>query len=504
MNKPFQKVLVANRGEIAVRVIRALREKNITSVAVFSEPDRDALHVRFASEAYLLGPAPSSESYLNQDRLLEIAEQAKVDAVHPGYGFLSENAGFARRCREAGIVFIGPSPEAIELMGDKLQARATAEKAGAPVVPGTPDALDTLDAAKKAAAAIGYPVMLKASAGGGGKGMRVVANDEELSSAFDLTRGEAESAFGDGSVYLEKFIDRPRHIEIQVFADDAGNMVHLGERECSLQRRHQKVIEEAPSIMVDEKLRAAMGESALDIARAVSYRGAGTVEFIMDSKGVYYFLEMNTRLQVEHPVTELVYGVDLVQEQISVAQGELLSWKQEDLEPKGWAIECRIYAENPFNNFIPSLGRINCLRTADGPGVRNDLGVFEGSEVSMYYDPMLGKLVVYGRDREEARLRASRALREMLVEGIQTNISYLRWLINSDEFTQGELDTGLLAREFSGTPPPAKPDREIAAVLAAVIADYEKAGRLQPEQEGNDSVNPWRLLGRPGALRRGR
>jgi acetyl-CoA carboxylase biotin carboxylase subunit len=504
MKPPLQKVLVANRAEIAVRVIRSLREQEIESVAVYSEADRDALHVRFATEAHLLGPSPSNESYLRADRILEVARAAGCDAVHPGYGFLSENAAFAEACEKAGITFIGPSAESIRIMGDKLSARTAAVEAGAPVVPGSPEPVEDPAEARKWAAKIGYPVMLKAAAGGGGKGMRVVRSDQELVSALELTRGEAAGAFGDGRVYLEKFIERPRHIEVQVFGDEHGNHVHLGERECSLQRRHQKVIEEAPSMVVSPEQRAEMGEAALKVARAVNYRGAGTVEFIMAPDGTFYFLEMNTRLQVEHPVTELVYGVDLVREQIRVAQGESLSWKQEDLVPKGWAIECRIYAEDPFHGFLPSLGTIGRLRLPSGPGIRNDIGVFQGFEVSRFYDPMLGKLISYGQDREQARRRMSRALREMLVEGIRTNIGYHRWLVNSPEFVSGEIDTGLLERSFTGTPPAASPDRERAAIVAAVLDVHEEAARMKPvDEDGDGGMDPWRLLGRPGALKGG-
>jgi acetyl-CoA carboxylase biotin carboxylase subunit len=498
MPRPLKKVLVANRSEIAVRVIRGLRESGVESVAVFSDADRDALHVRFASEAYNIGPPPSNRSYLDQDRLLEVARRSGADAVHPGYGFLSENAGFARRVEEAGLVFIGPRPDSISAMGDKLQARAAARDAGTPIIPGSDGPVADLNEAVREAATIGYPVMLKAAAGGGGKGMRVVRDENELESAFDLTRGEAKSSFGDGRVYLERFIERPRHVEIQVFGDEHGNLVHLGERECSLQRRHQKVIEEAPSVAVDAALRKRMGEAALRVARAVEYRGAGTVEFILGANGEFYFLEMNTRLQVEHPVTELVYGVDLVQEQIRVASGEPLSWSQEELTPKGWAIECRIYAEDPFNRFLPSLGTITRFRLASGPGIRSDVGVFQGFEVSRYYDPMLGKLVAHGSDREMARRRVSRALREMMVEGIRTNIAYHRWLVNSPEFIHGNIDTGLLERGFQGVPPPARPDREEAAIVAAVIATHEAEQRLRPTRSAESGMNPWRLMGRPG------
>jgi acetyl/propionyl-CoA carboxylase alpha subunit len=391
------------------------------------------------------------------------------------------------------------------IMGNKLSARTAAQASGAPIVPGTTEPVEDLAQAKRVAANIGYPIMLKAASGGGGKGMRTVRDDRELESAFELTRGEAAGAFGDATVYLERFIERPRHIEVQVFGDEAGNLVHLGERECTIQRRHQKVIEEAPSVVITPEQRAAMGEAALKVARQVKYRGAGTVEFIYAPNGEFYFLEMNTRLQVEHPVTELVYGVDLVHEQLRVAQGEILSWKQEDLVPNGWAFECRIYAEDPFNNFLPSLGRINRLRLPSGPGIRNDVGMYQGLEVPRFYDPMLGKLISHGRDREEARRRMLRALREYMVEGIRTNIAFHRWIINSEEFIHGEFDTGFIERNFTGKQLAAHPDSERAAIIAAVIATHEEAQRMRPSREsGGAGVNAWKLMGRPGALGRGR
>ncbi len=504
MKPLFKRVLVANRGEIAVRVSRALREEGIESVAVFSDADRDSLHVRFADHAYRIGPPPSAESYLNQEAILDAARRSGAEAIHPGYGFLSENAAFARAVREAGLTFIGPDADTIGAMGDKLQARAAARAAGVPVVPGSPGPVADPDQAAATAAEIGYPVMLKASAGGGGKGMRIVRDERELRTAFDLTRGEAENAFGDGTLYLEKFVERPRHIEIQVMGDGRGNLVHLGERECSLQRRNQKVVEEAPSTVVDARLRAEMGEAAVRLARAVNYRNAGTVEFIHGAGGQYYFLEMNTRLQVEHPVTELVYGVDLVREQLRVAAGLPLSWKQEELVPKGWAIECRIYAEDPFNGFLPSLGTISRLRAAAGPGIRNDIGIMSGVEVSRWYDPMLGKLIVHGADREEARRRMLRSLGEALVEGVRTNIPFHRWVLAREEFIRGEFDTRFIETVFKDMVFEPNPERERAAVIAAVIAVHEESRRLRPERGGNGGVNPWRLLGRPGALSRER
>src|SRR5918912_1043588 len=445
----FKKILIANRGEIAVRVLRACRELDISPVAVYSEADAAALHVRLADEAYLLGPAPSAESYLRIDRVVEAALRSGAEAVHPGYGFLAENAAFARAVHEAGLVFIGPSPEAMELMGSKTSARRAAVAAGAPVVPGTTEALSSVEDARETAARVGYPVMLKAAAGGGGKGMRLVSGEEELPSAFETARSEAASAFGDPSVYIEKAVERPRHIEIQIFADARGNFVHLGERECSIQRRHQKVIEECPSPIDDADLRARMGEAAVKIARACGYVGAGTVEFLVsDVTRDFYFLEMNTRLQVEHPVTEMVTGLDLVREQIRVAAGERLSFTQDEVELRGHAVECRVYAEDPDNNFLPSPGRITHLRTPSGPNVRDDGGVYAGAEVSIYYDPLISKLAAWGRTRAEALDRLRRALDEYEVGGIKTTLPFFREIVRDEEFIAGRLDTGFIQRFF--------------------------------------------------------
>ncbi|HVS21940.1 MAG TPA: acetyl-CoA carboxylase biotin carboxylase subunit, partial [Pyrinomonadaceae bacterium] len=412
----FTKILIANRGEIAVRVIRACRDLGISPVAVFSEADAAALHVRMSDEAYCIGPAPSAQSYLNIDAIIAVAKKANAEAIHPGYGFLAENAKFARAVNDAAMIFIGPTPAATEVMGSKTSARRAAIAAGVPVVPGTTEPLRSLEEAGETAAHFGYPVMLKAAAGGGGKGMRQVANENDLSSAFETAQSEAASAFGNDDIYLEKVVERPRHIEIQVFADTHGNVVHLGERECSIQRRHQKVIEECPSPMNDPSLRERMGEAAIRIARAVDYVGAGTVEFLFsDISREFYFLEMNTRLQVEHPVTELVTGFDLVREQINVAAGAPLSFKQDEVRWLGHAIECRVYAEDPENNFFPSPGKITWLRVPSGPGIRDDSGVTEGDEVSIYYDPMISKLAVWGRTRAEAIDRMRRALDEYAV-----------------------------------------------------------------------------------------
>ncbi|HEX5708815.1 MAG TPA: acetyl-CoA carboxylase biotin carboxylase subunit [Pyrinomonadaceae bacterium] len=468
----FRKILIANRGEIAVRVARACRELNVSPVAVYSEADSSALHVRLADEAYLLGPAPSSESYLRIERIIEAARRSGAEAVHPGYGFLAENAAFARACGDAGITFIGPTPEAMELMGSKTSARRAAEEAGAPVVPGTVEPLGSIEEAQREAARFGYPVMLKAAAGGGGKGMRLVAREEELASAFETAQSEAASSFGDPSVYLEKVVERPRHIEIQVFADTHGNFVHLGERECSIQRRHQKVIEECPSPINDARLRASMGKAAVKVARAARYVGAGTVEFLVsDTTRDFYFLEMNTRLQVEHPVTEMVTGIDLVREQITVAAGAPLSFAQEDVVLRGHAVECRVYAEDPEQNFMPSPGRITSLRVPAGPSVRDDGGVYAGAEVSIYYDPMISKLAVWGRTRGEAIERMRRALHEYDVGGIKTTLPFFREVMRDEEFVAGRLDTGFIPR-FNER-------RAAAAASNAKASDADGAGATE-------------------------
>jgi acetyl-CoA carboxylase biotin carboxylase subunit len=512
----FKKILIANRGEIAVRVMRACREMDISTVAVYSEADAAALHVRLADEAYLLGPAPSAESYLRMDRVIEVALRSGAEAVHPGYGFLSENAAFARAVRDAGLVFIGPSPEAMELMGSKTSARRAAEAAGAPVVPGTNDPLESLEQARETAARVGYPVMLKAAAGGGGKGMRLVAAEGELASAFDTARSEAASAFGDPSVYIEKAVERPRHVEIQVFADAHGRTVHLGERECSIQRRHQKVIEECPSPINDPNLREAMGAAAVQIARAADYVGAGTVEFLVsDVTRDFYFLEMNTRLQVEHPVTELVTGLDLVREQIRVAAGLPLSFAQGDVRLTGHAVECRVYAEDPLQNFMPSPGRITRLRVPAGPGVRDDGGVYEGAEVSIYYDPMISKLATWGRTRLEAIERMRRALDEYVVGGIKTTLPFFREVMRDEEFVAGRLDTGFIPRfnerraaaaskhESEPSPSDAESPKEAGrrdeterrdmALIAAALAYTEPA---RDGSQPQPAPSRWKLAGR--------
>ncbi|HEY0173918.1 MAG TPA: acetyl-CoA carboxylase biotin carboxylase subunit [Pyrinomonadaceae bacterium] len=502
----FKKILIANRGEIAVRVLRACREMDISPVAVYSEADAAALHVRLADEAYLLGPAPSAESYLRMDRVIEIALRCGAEAIHPGYGFLSENAAFARAVVGAGLVFIGPGPESMELMGSKTSARRAAEAAGAPVVPGTNTPLDSVDEARETAARVGYPVMLKAAAGGGGKGMRLVASEAEMPSAFETARSEAASAFGDPSVYIEKAVERPRHIEIQVFADTHGNTVHLGERECSIQRRHQKVIEECPSPINDASLREAMGEAAVRIARSANYVGAGTVEFLVsDVTRDFFFLEMNTRLQVEHPVTELVTGFDLVREQIRVAAGLPLSFTQGEVRLTGHAVECRVYAEDPEQNFMPSPGLITALRVPSGPSVRDDGGVYEGAEVSIYYDPMISKLATWGRTRAEAVERMRRALDEYAVGGIKTTLPFFREVMRDEEFIAGRLDTGFISRfnerraAAADTKTEADPEetaRRDAALIAAALA-YAEPARNNPQTHTQPAApSRWKLAGR--------
>lgn len=502
----FRKILIANRGEIAVRVIRACRDLNTLPVAVFSEPDAAALHVRMSDEAHNIGPAASTESYLSIPAILAAAKKSGAEAIHPGYGFLAENAQFARAVSEAGLTFIGPTPEAMQVMGSKTSARRAAIEAGAPVVPGTTEALQSIEEAREAAARFDYPVMLKAAAGGGGKGMRQVAEESELRSAFEAAQSEAAAAFGNSDVYLEKVVEKPRHIEIQVFADTRGNYVHLGERECSIQRRHQKVIEECPSPINDSDLRKRMGEAAIRIARAVNYVGAGTVEFLFsDVTREFYFLEMNTRLQVEHPVTELVTGFDLVREQIRVADGLPLSFKQEDVHWNGHAIECRVYAEDPENNFFPSPGRITFLRVPAGPGIRDDSGVSEGDDVSIYYDPMISKLAAWGRTRDEAIDRLRRALDEYAVGGIKTTLPFFREIVRDAEFTAARLDTGFIARfnERRGTGVSSVKHAKGGAtadiaVIAAALA-YAQAQRAAATNH-HAPESKWKLAGRRAAL----
>ncbi len=472
---PIRKVLIANRGEIAVRVIRAVHELGLNSVAVYSSADRVSLHVRMAEQAVPIGPPPAAESYLRIDRLIEAARQTGADAIHPGYGFLAENPAFAREVVRAGLIFIGPSGHTMELTGNKLAARATAARLGVPLVPGSP-ALGDAASARAAAEKIGYPVMLKAAAGGGGKGMRIVRSGEELERALALTRGEAASAFGDDEVYLEKLIERPHHVEIQILCDAHGNAIHLGERDCSVQRRHQKLVEETPSPLIDAKTRAAMGEAALKLAREVGYVNAGTVEFMVDDDRNFYFLEVNTRLQVEHPVTEMVTGLDIVREQIAIAEGKRLTIDQDRVAARGAAIECRISAEDPENDFLPSLGTITRLRFPSGPSVRNDAGIYLGFEIPIYYDPLLAKLIVWGRNRDEARQRLHRSLREYVIEGLRTNLPFHRWIVDHPRFASGQYHTGFIAEEWKGKVP-AKREEDTLAMIAAAVRSMEDRRR---------------------------
>ncbi|HXO22743.1 MAG TPA: acetyl-CoA carboxylase biotin carboxylase subunit [Thermoanaerobaculia bacterium] len=501
--KRLRKVLIANRGEIAVRVLRGLRELGIRGAVIYSEADRRSLPVLLADEAYPIGPAPSRESYLRAGAIVELAVEIGADAIHPGYGFLSENAEFARLCRDAGVTFIGPSPEAIAAMGSKVESRRLMRAAGVPVVPGGQDALPDLEAAAKGAAEIGYPVMLKAAAGGGGKGMRKVDAAGDLAAAYRGARSEAAASFGDDAVYLEKYIVDPRHVEIQVLGDLHGKVVSLGERECSLQRRHQKVLEEAPSPAVTPDLRRRMGEAAVAAASAVGYSNAGTVEFLLDASGSFYFLEMNTRLQVEHPVTELVTGIDLVAAQIRIAEGEPLGAEFDGIEPRGHAIEVRLYAEDPYQRFAPSPGRIELLRLPEGPGVRNDCGVYEGSEVTIHYDPMLGKLIVWAADRERAVRRLERALAELRIEGIRTNVPLYRAILADPDFRAGRLDIAMLDRKLAAGElrPPEGDGPADLAMIAAAIAHFERASRTAPPREGRRAR--WAAAGRRESLRGG-
>ncbi|MDP9205596.1 MAG: acetyl-CoA carboxylase biotin carboxylase subunit [Gemmatimonadota bacterium] len=508
----FNKVLIANRGEIAVRVIRACHEMGVRTVGVYSEADVRAPHVREADEAVLIGPPPSSESYLRGDRIIEAAKQTGAEAIHPGYGFLSEREWFARAVREAGIVWIGPPAEAIAAMGSKTSARTLAVANGVPVVPGTTEPLENVQEAEKIAKKFGYPVLLKAAAGGGGKGMRVVAGPKELAAALEAARREAKSAFGDDAVYLEKFVAQPRHVELQILADTHGSVLSLGERECSVQRRHQKMIEEAPSVAVTPALRKKMGETAVRVARAAGYVNAGTCEFLLDQGGEFYFLEMNTRLQVEHPVTELVTGIDLVQWQLRIAAGEKLSFRQDEISPRGWAIECRITSEDAANNFLPSTGRIEHLHLPSGPGVRWDGGIEAGSEVGLYYDPMLAKLIVWGADREQAVTRMRRALVDLIILGVETSRDFHIRVMDDEEFRRGDIDIQWLERRLASileTRPPQEFVR-VAAIAAALLGERDRAARSVsssvagtrlPTSDGASVTASWNQAARLEALR---
>ncbi len=502
----IRKILIANRGEIAIRVMRACYEMGIRSVAVYSTADRTSRHVLYANEAECIGPAPSSESYLCIEKIIEAAKRHKCDAIHPGYGFLSENAEFARRCEEEGIIFIGPNPQTMVDMGDKIQARRHMIAAGVPVVPGTQDKLNSPEEAIGVCKAIGFPVMIKASMGGGGKGMRLVHREEDVVEAYNACKSEAMSGFGDDTVYIEKFVEGPHHIEFQILGDKYGNVVHLYDRECSVQRRHQKIVEESPSPFLDPELRKKMGEAAVAAAKAVGYVGAGTIEFLVDKHKNFYFLEMNTRLQVEHPITEEVVGIDIVKQQIFVADGQPLAFTQADIHQRGHAIECRICAEDTDNNFRPAPGVISCLVEPHGPGIRIDSAVYEGYEIPMYYDPMIGKLIVMATTREFAIERMRRALFEYRVAGLVTNIRYLRRIIDVPQFKEGNYDTSFIEvnQERLRPRPGFKNDSEDMAVIAAYIdylMNYEENMSETSAQNGN-ALSRWRAFGlQKGVLR---
>ena len=497
----FKRVLIANRGEIAVRIIRACYELGVETIAVYSDADRNALHVRRAHEAFHLGPAPSRDSYLRIDRIIDVAIKAGAEAIHPGYGFLAEKAQFARACAEAGIIFIGPKPEAIDLMGDKVTARRTAAAAGVPTVPGSPMGLLDFEMESEAER-IGYPLFIKAAAGGGGKGMRAVANIDDLRRMLSSARREAMTAFGDDTVYLERIVRPARHIEIQILADEFGNTIHLGERECSIQRRHQKLIEEAPSPFVDREMRQQMGEMAVKAAQSVGYTNAGTVEFIVDREKNFYFLEMNTRLQVEHPVTEMVYGVDIVKEQMRIASGRKLRYRQKDIKPNGWAMECRIAAEDPYNGFLPSIGRVSTLAEPSGPGVRVESGIYEGFDVSLYYDPMLAKLIVWGETRGDVIMRMKRALREYRIVGVKTNIAFHMRMLENTNFLAGHFDTSFIDENLDIITEPREAFLEPAVAAAVLLAHQRRQKAIViPTSNGDHGRNDWKTTGRKEQLR---
>ncbi len=495
----IQKLLIANRGEIAVRIMRSCREMGIRTVAVYSEADRTAMHVRYADEAYLIGPAPSAESYLRVDKIIEVAKVSGADAIHPGYGFLSENSEFAKQCGKEGIIFVGPSPHAISTMGDKITARQTMINAGVPVVPGTNRKIISNDDAIKIIKDIGLPVIIKASSGGGGKGMRIVEHESELMNAVRMAKSEAMTAFGDDSVYIEKYIIEPHHIEFQILGDKFGNIIHLCERECSIQRRHQKVIEETPSPIMTPELRDEMGKTAIAAGRSVNYEGVGTVEFLVDSNLNFFFLEMNTRLQVEHPITERVVGLDLVKEQIRVANGEPLKYKQSDIRQLGHAIECRIYAEDPDNNFMPSPGLIRHITEPRGLGVRIDGYVYAGYEIPIYYDPMISKVIVWSLKRDGAIDRMKRALYEYKISGVKTSIKYLESIIKHPAFKAGNYDTHFIEKyseELKNTGDPCDADCEDIAVITAFIEYSDKLKKFSQHQIQVSSDVNWKSYGR--------
>jgi acetyl-CoA carboxylase, biotin carboxylase subunit len=492
----IKKILIANRGEIALRIMRSLKEMQIKTVAIYSEADRHAPYVRYADEAVCVGPPSSSASYLNVNNILEAARSVKADAIHPGYGFLSENADFARKVQEGGIIFIGPSPEAIAIMGSKLAAKAAVAPYDIPLIPGTSEPLTDMAKAREKAAEIGYPILIKASAGGGGKGMRIVNKEKDLEAEMERAVSEAKSAFGDGAVFIEKFIESPRHIEIQVMGDQHGNIIHLFERECSVQRRYQKVIEEAPSAVVTPSLREAMGKAAIEVAKACNYYGAGTVEFVVDEALNFYFLEMNTRLQVEHPVTELITGIDLVKEQVRIAEGKTLSLQQDDLHIHGHAIEIRVYAEDPVNNFLPDTGTLHTYVRPQGPGIRVDDGFEQGMEIPVFYDPMIAKLIVHAGSREEAIQRMSRAIDEYQISGVATTLSFCKFVLQHEAFTSGNFNTKFVDQYFKpeflnvGKHPA---EEKIAATLAAYLYQHQQPANASVGQATNHKESKWKL-----------
>ncbi|MFM9027224.1 MAG: acetyl-CoA carboxylase biotin carboxylase subunit [Bacteroidota bacterium] len=489
----MKKLLVANRGEIAIRVMRAAREMGIRTVAVYSEADRNALHVRYADEAFPIGPAASSQSYLVMDKILQAAKETGADAIHPGYGFLSENADFADKVKASGLIFVGPSGDSMRQMGSKLAAKGTAEKHGIPLVPGTAKAIESVEEGKQIAENVGFPLLIKASAGGGGKGIRIVNAVDEFEEQMRLAVSEAVSSFGDGAVFIERYVGSPRHIEIQVLADNHGNAVYLFERECSIQRRHQKVVEEAPSSVLTPAIREAMGKCAVQVAKACDYSGAGTVEFLLDEKLNFYFLEMNTRLQVEHPVTEYITGLDLVKEQIKVARGEKLSFKQEDLRIQGHAIEIRVCAEDPQNNFLPDIGRLTTYRIPQGPGIRVDDAYEEGMEIPIYYDPMIAKLIVYGADRDEAIERMVRAIDDYHITGVKTTLPFCKYVMRHPAFVTGKFDTHFVKNHFKPQDLDLKDEAEmeLAAILAVNLLREQTLPSGNPKAE-NAGRSVWK------------
>ncbi len=489
----MKKILIANRGEIALRIMRSAKEMDITTVAIFSEADRNAPFVRYADEAVCIGPPPSSQSYLLGDKIIDICKSLNVDGIHPGYGFLSENAGFVEKVTKAGITFIGPDPKAIELMGDKLTAKSTVSNYNIPMVPGTDGAITDVQEAKKTASKIGFPVLIKASAGGGGKGMRIVENEAEFEEQMDRAVSEAVSSFGNGEVFIEKFVGSPKHIEIQVLADKHGNIVHLFERECSIQRRHQKVVEEAPSAFVTEEVRKKMGEAACNVAKSCDYIGAGTVEFLMDENKDFYFLEMNTRLQVEHPVTEMISGIDIVKEQIKIARGEKLSFTQDDLKITGHAIEARVYAENPKNNFLPDIGNLQTYKIPKGKNIRVDDGLEEGMDIPIYYDPMIAKLCAFGNTREEAIASLTLAIDEYEITGVETTLPFCKYAINHPVFKDASFDTNFVKHHF--TDPSILDNHSTEEEEIAAIASTLFLNELQEDSMhniNNSEVNSWK------------